>query len=102
MVLAVDQKASTNDAEPEVVRAVTLQVTPDQAEILVRGREEGSIQLTLRNPLDEEEEVVEEKVAEVKPAPKPKVVVRRQPTRPKTSTVTIIRGTNVTETKTGS
>jgi pilus assembly protein CpaB len=102
MVLAVDQKASTNDSEPEVVRAVTLQVTPDQAEILVRGREEGSIQLTLRNPLDEEEEVVEEKVAEVKPAPKPKVVVRRQPTRPKTSTVTIIRGTNVTETKTGS
>ena len=58
-VLAVDQTASTNDNEPVIVRAVTLQVTPEQAETLVRGREEGSIQLTLRNPLDEEEEVEE-------------------------------------------
>jgi pilus assembly protein CpaB len=80
-----------------IVRAVTLQVTPEQAEILVRGREEGSIQLTLRNPL-EDEEIIEEEVV----APKPKVAVRRAPvrTRPQESTVTIIRGTNVSETKT--
>ena len=96
-VLAVDQTASSNDNEPVIVRAVTLQVTPEQAEILVKGREEGSIQLTLRNPLDEEE-IIEEEVV----APKPKVAVRRAPPRPKSSSVTIIRGTNVSETKTGS
>jgi pilus assembly protein CpaB len=92
-VLAVDQTASANDNEPVIVRAVTLEVTPEQAETLVRGREEGSIQLTLRNPLDEEEEVIEEEEA-----PR-KVVVRRAPQRPQQSSVTIIRGTNVTETK---
>jgi pilus assembly protein CpaB len=98
-VLAVDQTASADDSEPVIVRAVTLQMTPDQAEILVRGREEGSIQLTLRNPLEDEEiAVVEEKAA---PA-KRKVVVRQAPARPQQSTVTIIRGTNVSETKTTS
>lgn len=95
-VLAVDQTASANDNEPVIVRAVTLEVTPDQAETLVKGREEGSIQLTLRNPLDEEE-VVEEKEAV---AAKPKVYVPRAPSRRKQETVTIIRGTNVSETKT--
>jgi len=96
-VLAVDQTASTNDNEPVIVRAVTLQVTPDQAETLVKGREEGSIQLTLRNPL-EEEEIIEEEVV----APKPKVAIRRTRPRTQPSTVTIIRGTNVSETKTTS
>jgi pilus assembly protein CpaB len=93
-VLAIDQQASSSDTEAVIVRAVTLQVTPEQAEILVKGREEGSIQLTLRNPLDEED-IEEEPVAT-----KPKVVVRRAPPRQQQSTVTIIRGTNVSETKT--
>ncbi len=94
-VLAVDQTASANDNEPVIVRAVTLEVTPEQAETLVKGREEGSIQLTLRNPLDDEE-VIEKVVV----APKPKVAIRRAPARPQQITVTIIRGTNVSETKT--
>lgn len=94
-VLAVDQTASANDNEPVIVRAVTLEVTPEQAETLVKGREEGSIQLTLRNPLDEEEVIEKEEKA-----PQRKVVVRRAPPRPRQSTVTIIRGTNVSETKT--
>lgn len=97
-VLAVDQTASADDSEPVIVRAVTLEVTPEQAETLVKGREEGSIQLTLRNPLDaEEEQVAEEPQAKQQPRP---VVVRRAPPRRKPSTVTIIRGTNVSETKT--
>jgi len=96
-VLAVDQTASTNDNEPVIVRAVTLQVTPEQAETLVKGREEGSIQLTLRNPL-EEEEIIEEEVV----ARKPKVAIRNTRPRTQPSTVTIIRGTNVSETKTTS
>jgi len=94
-VLAVDQTASANDNEPVIVRAVTLEMTPEQAETLVKGREEGSIQLTLRNPLDDPE-VIEKVVA----APEPKAVIRRAPARPKQSSVTIIRGTNVSETKT--
>ena len=98
-VLAVDQTASANDNEPVIVRAVTLQMTPAQAEELVKGREEGSIQLTLRNPMDEEVLVEEKKVAK----PAPKVVVRRAaPRRPAQNTVTIIRGTNVSTTKTTS
>ena len=97
-VLAIDQTASANDNEPVIVRAVTLQVSPAQAEELVKGREEGSIQLTLRNPMDEEVVVEEKKVAK----PAPKVVVRRARPRPTQNTVTIIRGTNVSTTKTTS
>ena len=49
-VLAVDQTASQDKTAPVVVRAVTLEVTPEQAEVLVQAREQGSIQLTLRSP----------------------------------------------------
>lgn len=91
-VLAVDQTARTEKDEPVVVRAVTLEMTPKQAELLVKAREEGEIQLTLRNPLEDEPVIVAE-------AP-PKPVVRRPTSRPVASTVTIIRGTNVETTKT--
>ena len=46
-VLAVDQTANQDKDQPLVVRAVTLEMTPKQAEVLVRAREEGRIQLTL-------------------------------------------------------
>jgi pilus assembly protein CpaB len=50
-VLAVDQTASSNKTDPVLVRAVTLEVTPAQAEeIATLG---GSVRFTLRNPLDE-------------------------------------------------
>lgn len=49
-VLAVDQLASTDKNDPVVVRAVTLEVTPNMAERLAQARDEGKIQLTLRNP----------------------------------------------------
>src|ERR1700686_4217002 len=52
-VLAVDQSAAANSNEPVVVRAVTLEVTPEEAETLLKGKAAGSIQLALRNPLDE-------------------------------------------------
>jgi pilus assembly protein CpaB len=53
-VLAVDQTASAGTNEPVIVRAVTLEVLPRQAEVLFQARTEGSIQLTLRNPLNPE------------------------------------------------
>lgn len=52
-VLAVDQTtAQEGKDEPVVVRAVTLEMRPDQAEQLVSATEEGSVQLALRNPED--------------------------------------------------
>ena len=91
-VLAVDQTARSDDSDPVVVRAVTLEVLPKQAEVLVARMEEGTIQLTLRNPL--EEAVVEE-------APKPvvKKVTRRVRRAPTDTTIIVIKGTRVEKTK---
>jgi len=90
-VLAVDQTAATEENEPVIVRAVTLEMTPKQAEKIVKARTEGTIQLTLRNP--EEEDIVPEPVKRTVKAP-----VRRQ--APTDSSVEIIRGTDVKKTKT--
>lgn len=96
-VLAVDQTASTDKNEPVVVRAVTLELSPQEAETLVKWEEEGSIQLALRNPLDTM--VAEQKPAEPPPAPKP---VARPAPRPADEgpSVTLIRGTKVQSNKT--
>jgi pilus assembly protein CpaB len=51
-VLAVDQTASPDKNQPVVVRAITLETDPKQAERLFQATEEGSIQLVLRNPFD--------------------------------------------------
>ena len=93
-VLAVDQTASTDKNEPVLVRAVTLEVTPSQAEILVKWKEQGSIQLTLRNPLDDGMQKRVEVVAVAPKAPAPAPA--------KTPSVTIIRGTEVASLKTSS
>jgi pilus assembly protein CpaB len=86
-VLAVDQTARTDENDPVVVRAVTLELEPKQSELLVKHKNEGRIQLTLRNPLDD---LVEE---EKKPVAKK--VARRTYTAPTTTDVQIIRGTKV-------
>jgi pilus assembly protein CpaB len=52
-VLAIDQTASADKNEAVVVRAVTLEVTPQDAEKLILAEQRGDIQLALRNPLDE-------------------------------------------------
>jgi pilus assembly protein CpaB len=88
-VLAVDQTSTQDKNEPVVVRAVTLEMSPQEAEILVRAREEGRIQLTLRNPADEFRPQL---VAAPEPPPPVVKPVRRAAPRP-APTVTIIRGT---------
>ena len=94
-VLAVDQTASQDKDQPIVVRAVTLEVTPTQAEILVKAREEGRIQLTLRNPLDKSADAdMVADTANLK-SPPTKKVHSTQPPRSAGNGVTIIRGTNV-------
>ena len=44
-----------NQREPTDVKAVTLMVTPEQAEKLVTGRNEGKLQLVMRNYSDQED-----------------------------------------------
>lgn len=91
-VLAVDQTASAETNEPVIVRAVTLEMKPKQAEALFQARVEGSIQLTLRNPLE----------AEPEPPPPPKKRVVRRPVKrsPGPTEVIVIRGTSVEKIKT--
>jgi pilus assembly protein CpaB len=99
-VLAVDQTASTEKNEPVIVRAVTLEMSPKQTEVLVKARTEGSIQLTLRNPL--EKPVIAEPEPKPTPVVKKPVVARKAPSRPvnTSTTVTVIRGTKIDTTKT--
>ncbi|MEC4717770.1 Flp pilus assembly protein CpaB [Noviherbaspirillum sp. CPCC 100848] len=52
LVLAVAQEASQNDTRPKVVNAVTLEVTPEQAEKLDLARSVGQLSLVLRNQID--------------------------------------------------
>ena len=85
-VLAVDQTARTNESDPVVVRAVTLEMSLEDSEILTKRKAEGTIQLTLRNPNDEEIKLAQ-KVA-------PKRVIRR-PKKQEAPSVQIIRGTKV-------
>lgn len=98
LVLAVDQTDSRDKTAPEVVRAVTVEVTPPQAEVLVKAITEGKIQLTLRSPLAADVPEPENVPA---PAPAPKRIVRRiriaVPAKV-TDSVTIIRGTDVQKT----
>lgn len=99
-VLAVDQTAATDTNEPIIVRAVTLEVTPKQAETLVQARTEGQIQLTLRNPTQSEPEPEPKPEPVVVAKPPPKQPSRPPPARSRSTTVTIIRGTQVDKTKT--
>jgi pilus assembly protein CpaB len=53
LVLAIAQQVSRDDTQPKVVNAVTLQVTPDQAEKLDLARSVGTLSLVLRNQVDD-------------------------------------------------
>lgn len=52
LVLAVAQEASRDETKPKVVNAVTLEVTPEQAEKLDLARSVGTLSLVLRHQLD--------------------------------------------------
>lgn len=53
LVLAIAQQVSREDTAPKVVNAVTLEVTPQQAEQLDLARSVGTLSLVLRNQVDE-------------------------------------------------
>lgn len=52
LVLAVAQEANRDDTKPKVVSAVTLELTPGDAEKLDLARSVGTLSLVLRNQLD--------------------------------------------------
>lgn len=52
LVLAVAQEAGRDETKPKVVSAVTLEVTPEQAEKLDLARSVGQLSLVLRNQID--------------------------------------------------
>lgn len=109
LVLAVAQEASRDDTKPRVVNAVTLEVTPEQAERLDLARSVGTLSLVLRNQIDSNAVTTEgitkrellgqtpppePPVAAAAPAPAPKPprprIVRQAP--PPAETVEVIRG----------
>ena len=55
LVLAVAQEADRDNTKPKVVNAVTLEVTPQQAELLDLARSVGTLSLVLRNQAESAE-----------------------------------------------
>jgi len=53
LVLAVAQEAGRDETKPKVVSAVTLEVTPEQAEKVDVARTVGTLSLVLRNQVDD-------------------------------------------------
>lgn len=106
-VLAVDQTASTDKTQPVVVRAVTLEMSSEEAEVLVKAQTEGKLQLALRNPLNNQKkpETAEPLALVEAPTPVPAPVAAPAPVKPLVRRsgggvgVTIIRGTAVEATK---
>ncbi|MDO9280918.1 MAG: Flp pilus assembly protein CpaB [Methylotenera sp.] len=119
LVLAVAQEQVRDDTKPKVVNAVTLEVTPEQAEKLDLARSVGTLSLVLRNQVDnsvvttagstkknllnrtEQPEVIATQQTGDKTEVK-KVVVYRKPTvkkpveKPVYDQVEVVRGTNKT------
>ena len=87
LVLAIAQEANRDDTKPKVVSAVTLEVTPEEAEKIDLARSIGTLSLVLRNPLDRadlqtagmrrDELLNKEQVAAVAVSPAPAVVVSK-------------------------
>jgi pilus assembly protein CpaB len=111
LVLAVAQEAGRDETKPKVVNAVTLEVTPDQAERLDVARSVGTLSLVLRNQVDPKEAQTQgatkallltgratqqapapakAAAAPYRPKPKPRVVAAA-PTEPKNK-VEMIKG----------
>lgn len=115
LVLAVAQEASRDDTKPKVVNAVTLEVTPEEAEKIDLARSVGNLSLVLRNQVDTEDAQtagirkyellhgISEPAPVVASAPVRTVVKRSRP-RPKVvaerdpgQTVEVIKGLNRSE-----
>jgi pilus assembly protein CpaB len=102
LVLAIAQESSRDETKPKVVNAVTLEVTPEQAENLDLARSVGTLSLVLRNQVDPKPGATEGATkltmlreqhlvpiaAAASAAPAPKVIVAaKRPAAPKRAVV---------------
>ncbi|MFH7325990.1 Flp pilus assembly protein CpaB [Desulfurivibrio sp. C05AmB] len=107
-VLAVDQVSSESEEEPKVVRAITLLVTPQQAQRVTLAQRVGQVTLALRSDSDQEEfspdvmRLVDlQNIGAEAPTPAPRAAAVRRPAapaRPAAPTrlnVEVIRGLDV-------
>jgi pilus assembly protein CpaB len=113
LVLAVAQEASRDDTKPKVVNAVTLEVTPEEAEKIDLARSVGNLSLVLRNQVDAEDvqtsgirkQELLHGISEPAPAARPvRTAVKRSAPKPKAAversdgqTVEVIKGLNRSE-----
>ncbi len=116
LVLAIAQETGRDETKPQVVNAVTLEVTPEQAENLDLARSVGTLSLVLRNQTDVRDAATEggtrttmlkEKAVLAAPAPvvqrvaKPHVILVQAPAAPmppaNTNCIEVVRGTEKTE-----
>lgn len=65
-ILAIDQRAAQSENTPQLVRAVTVEVRLGQAEALLTAKSKGSLQLALRNPINNYATVDSKPVLETK------------------------------------
>ncbi len=105
LVLAVAQDVGRDDTKPKVVTAVTLEVSPEEAEILDLARGIGTLSLALRNQIDHHavetkgqriQDLINQSDMPVK-VKESKVVQRSY--KPRTETIAVIRGLNQSEAK---
>lgn len=113
LVLAIAQEVGRDETKPKVVNAVTLEVTPAEAEKIDLARSVGTLSLVLRNQIDAESvetegitksdllKRLEPEVPVVKEGvtvEKKVVVYRRAPAKkePSRAQVEVIRGTAIT------
>lgn len=109
LVLAVAQEAGRDETKPKVVNAVTLEVSPEQAELLDLARSVGTLSLVLRNQVDPKSVqtvgATKNKLLSIAPpAPAPVAAVRPATPRPAPNRVaaapqncvSVVTGTQVT------
>jgi pilus assembly protein CpaB len=100
-VLGVDQDTNTNKDRPAIARAVTLEVTPSQAQQLTLGASVGTLSLALRNATNLVETasrtigVRDLRTGAV--APEPQQAAAPAPQRVSNPTVRVLRGTSESE-----
>mgnify|MGYP000146641755 CR=1 FL=1 len=83
LVLAVGEEASRDETKPKVVKAVTLEVTPQQAEAIDLARSVGQLSLVLRSQVDTESVktagITKDVLLGIQPPAPPKPVVAPKP-----------------------
>ena len=86
LVLAVAQEVGRDETKPKVVNAVTLEVTPQQAEMIDLARSVGELSLVLRNQADPEDSetigVTKNSLLDIQPEATPPVINVSIPQKP--------------------